>query len=124
MHCLVPLKDHAPLPAWEILAALYGTALSSEQQKGIIQGNKTKVAVAFVLLMRGGDKRKESGTSKASKSGKLVTGKVDSAESPKCFPSFSRHKQSKRYGPRVRNMFPAEKERKVLNWLFLLSRSR
>ena len=124
MHCLVPLKECAPIPAWEILAALYRTAVSSEQQKEISQGNKAKVAEALVLLMRGGDKRKERGNSKASESEKSVAVKVDIAESPKRFPSFSSHKQSKGYRPRVRNVFPAEKERKVLNWLFLLLSSR
>lgn len=117
-------KDCAHIPAWEILAALYGTALSSEQQKDIGWGNKAKVAVAFVLLMHGGDKRKERGNSKVLECGKLVPGKVDIAESPKHLPSFSSHKQSKGYHPRVRNMLPAEKERKVLNWLFLLLKSR
>lgn len=56
---------------------------------------------------------KERVNSKASESGKLVAGKADIAESPKRFPSSSRHKQSKSYRPRVRNMLPAEKERSV-----------
>lgn len=109
---------------WKILVALSGTALSSEQQKEISQGNKAKVAIAFVLLICGGDKRKELGNSKASESGKLLTGRVDIAESSKHIPSFSSHKQSKGCHPRFRNMFPADKERKVLNWLFLLLSSR
>jgi len=74
--------------------------------------------------MHGGDKRMEKGNSKASESAKLVAGKVNIAERPKSFPNFSRHKQSKGYCPRVRKRLPAEKERQVLNWLFLLLRSR
>lgn len=60
-----PSKECAPIPAWEILAALYGTALSSEQQKEISGGDKAKVAGALVLLMCVGDKRKEAGLSEA-----------------------------------------------------------
>lgn len=88
---------------------LYGTALSSEQQKEISGGNKAKVAGALVLLMCVGDKRKEMGKSKASKSGRLVIDKGGIAESPRSFPGFSSHKQRKGH-PTVRNVLPAEKE--------------
>lgn len=44
-----------------------------------------------------------------------VTSKVDVAAGPKRFLSFSSYKQSKRYHPGVKSVFPAEKEREVLN---------
>lgn len=78
----------------------------------VSQGNKTKAAGAFVLLMHGGDKEQERENSKASGSGKLAAGMADIAESLKHFLSFSSHKQNKGYHPRVGNVLPAEKERK------------
>lgn len=89
---------------------LYGTALSSEQQKEISGGNKTKVAGALVLLMCVVYKREEMGKSKASESWRLVIDKGGIAESPKSFPSFSSRRQRKGH-PTVRNVLPEEKER-------------